>query len=102
MGVHFSSKEETRVVKKLQPPEDRTLLLLNDDFTTKEFVVYVLKKICNKGHAEAVTITENVHQNGVGIVGVYPRDIALTYVRQIMATARANGFPLRATTGAAQ
>lgn len=74
---------------------DYTVILLNDNYTTKEFVVEVLLRIFHKTESEAICIMENVHQKGMGVVGVYAYDIAATRVDLVTQNARANGFPLR-------
>jgi len=71
------------------------VLFHNDDFTTREFVVGVLKSIFHKSEADAVAIMLNVHHNGVGIAGVFSLEIAETKVRTVEGLARKQGFPLR-------
>ena len=81
----------------LEEPPSYRVILLNDDFTTKDFVELILVKIFHKTQDEAVKITENVHKKGKGIVGIYPFDIAVTRIEIVHSNARANGFPLRCT-----
>ncbi|MCQ2593639.1 MAG: ATP-dependent Clp protease adaptor ClpS [Treponemataceae bacterium] len=76
-------------------PNDYQVVLYNDDYTTKDFVVLVLQKYFHKNMVEAVEIMENVHKKGSAVVGVYPYDIAATRVQLTLSMARANGFPLR-------
>jgi ATP-dependent Clp protease adaptor protein ClpS len=72
------------------------VLLLNDDYTTMDFVVEVLEGIFNKTPAEAYRIMMLVHTQGRGLCGVYPYEIAETKVETVVSRARENGFPLKA------
>ncbi|MBN34306.1 MAG: ATP-dependent Clp protease adapter ClpS [Rhodospirillaceae bacterium] len=94
-------RPETGVVTKTRPktkkPSMYKVLLLNDDYTPMEFVVYVLQKFFHKNSDEAAQIMLHVHQNGVGICGVYPFDVAETKVTQVIDYARQNDHPLQAT-----
>jgi ATP-dependent Clp protease adaptor protein ClpS len=85
----------TRTERKLKTPRLYKVLLLNDDYTTMEFVVYVLQSIFRLPEAEAVQIMLHVHKNGMGVAGVYPRQIAETRVAQVEALARQHEYPLR-------
>ncbi len=71
------------------------VLLHNDHYTTMEFVVYILRSIFDKSHDEAVRIMLKVHQEGVGVAGVYIRSIAELKMDTVHKVARENGFPLR-------
>ena len=86
--------ERTRPETK--KPELYKVLLLNDDYTTMDFVVEVLESIFNKQPAEAFRIMMMVHTQGKGLCGVYPHEIAETKVEAVITTARENGFPLKA------
>jgi ATP-dependent Clp protease adaptor protein ClpS len=86
--------ERTR--QETKKPELYKVLLLNDDYTTMEFVVDVLESIFNKQPAEAFRIMMAVHTQGKGLCGVYPHEVAETKVSTVEERARANGFPLRA------
>jgi ATP-dependent Clp protease adaptor protein ClpS len=77
-------------------PELFKVLLLNDDYTTMDFVVEVLESIFHKAPAEAFRIMMAVHTQGKGLCGVYPHEVAETKVETVMERARENGFPLRA------
>ena len=72
------------------------VLLFNDDYTTMEFVVHVLESIFRKSPDEAVRIMRLVHNEGRGIAGTYPKDVAETKVITVHEAARSAGFPLRA------
>jgi ATP-dependent Clp protease adaptor protein ClpS len=87
----------TKDRKKLQEPPRYKVLLHNDDYTTMEFVVLILEKVFHKSTAEATRIMLNVHNNGVGIAGVYPREIAETKVTVVLDLARKNEYPLKCT-----
>lgn len=84
-------KEKTEL---REPPKYR-VILLNDDYTTFDFVVQVLVGIFKKTVTEAVKITNDVHQKGSGICGVYPREIAETKVELVAQTAKEAGYPLK-------
>ncbi len=71
------------------------VLLHNDDYTTMEFVVDILQSIFNKPTADAVRIMLNVHENGIGVAGVYPAEVAETKVDKVHTLARKSGYPLR-------
>ncbi len=86
--------ERTR--QKTKQPDLYKVLLLNDDYTTMEFVVEVLESIFNKPPAEAFRIMMAVHTQGKGLCGVYPHEVAETRVETVMERAREHGFPLRA------
>jgi len=88
--------QEERIVEPREPEEYR-VLLLNDDFTTMEFVVSVLMTIFHKSLQEANKIMIDVHRKGRGIVGDYSYDIAATKINQVHLLARQMGFPLRCT-----
>ena len=81
---------------KTKQPEMFKVVLLNDDYTTMDFVVEVLETIFNKQPAEAFRIMMMVHTQGRGLCGVYPYEIAETKVEAVINRARDNGFPLKA------
>ncbi|MCX7921511.1 MAG: ATP-dependent Clp protease adapter ClpS [Clostridia bacterium] len=87
-------KEDIKI--KLKKPRMYRVILLNDDYTTMDFVVEVLTTIFHKSVAEATRIMFDVHQKGRGVVGIYPYDIALTKVTQVEEVASEKGFPLKA------
>jgi ATP-dependent Clp protease adaptor protein ClpS len=86
-----------RVEIKKQEPTLFKVVLLNDDYTTMEFVIHVLESIFQKSPAEAYRIMMHVHQNGRGIAGVYPWELAETKADTVRSLAAEAGFPLRAT-----
>ncbi|HUX38392.1 MAG TPA: ATP-dependent Clp protease adapter ClpS [Rectinemataceae bacterium] len=85
----------TKEREDTKPPEEFRVILLNDDYTTMEFVVSVLMTVFHKPVPEATRIMLDVHKKGRGIVGTYTYDIAATKVNQVHALARQNGFPLK-------
>ncbi|MGD9631203.1 MAG: ATP-dependent Clp protease adaptor ClpS [Pyrinomonadaceae bacterium] len=87
----------TETKTKLEKPKLFKVLLHNDDFTTMEFVVWVLEYVFMKNEAEAIVIMLKVHQEGVGIAGVYPYEIAYMKSQKAMNLARAREFPLLVT-----
>ena len=86
--------ERTR--QQTKKPEMFKVLLLNDDYTTMEFVIEVLETVFHKAPAEAYRIMMAVHTQGKGLCGLYPHEIAETKVESVIELARANGFPLLA------
>ena len=87
----------TRTAPKTQRPSLYKVLLLNDDFTPQEFVVWLLEAVFHKNREEAVRIMLHVHQNGVGVCGVYTFEVAETKVAQVMELSRRNQHPLQCT-----
>ena len=89
------AKPDARTTPKLSEPDEFRVILLNDDFTTMDFVVEILKFIFHKNDEDANKIMLDVHKKGKGIVGLYPWDIAITKAEQVHAAAKENEFPLR-------
>ncbi|HEX6280299.1 MAG TPA: ATP-dependent Clp protease adaptor ClpS [Pyrinomonadaceae bacterium] len=87
----------TETKTKLEKPKLFKVLLHNDDFTTMEFVVWVLQYVFMRDQAEALTIMLKVHNEGVGIAGVYPYDIAYMKSQKAMNLAKAREYPLLST-----
>ena len=81
-------------VTRVKPPPLFKVMLLNDDFTPMDFVVAVIQKFFGKDREQATRIMLKVHREGVGVCGVFPRDIASTKVEQVIAYARQNQHPL--------
>ena len=102
-AAHWATKPSTKP-KSSNPPKPKTrkpsmykVLLLNDDYTPMEFVVHVLQKFFHKGPEDAARIMLHVHHNGVGVAGVFTREVAETKVERTVRLARAQEFPLRLT-----
>ncbi|HEX6201266.1 MAG TPA: ATP-dependent Clp protease adapter ClpS [Thermoanaerobaculia bacterium] len=83
--------------KKAKRPRLYKVLLHNDDFTTMEFVVDVLVRYFHKSTEEATRIMLEVHQQGLGVAGVFTYEVAETKVAQVTAEARQEGMPLKCT-----
>ena len=81
--------------KKLKKPKLYRVLLHNDDYTTMEFVVMVLKTVFHHRHEVAIQIMLNVHRQGIGVAGVYSYEVAETKVNKVLTMARKEEFPLR-------
>ncbi|MDR3303512.1 MAG: ATP-dependent Clp protease adaptor ClpS [Treponema sp.] len=90
-GLRFA----TRKAEKLKEPEEFRVILLNDHFTTMDFVVSILISVFHKSEEAANHIMLDVHQKGRGVVGQYPWDIAQTKAAQVHLLAREHEFPLR-------
>ena len=90
-----------RVRSKKQDPTLFKVVLLNDDYSTTDFVVHVLEMVFQKSPAEAYGIMMQVHLNGRGVAGVYPWEVADTKVGTVASMAHEAGYPLRATMEAA-
>ncbi len=94
-GTGIKTAPRTRL--RLTPPVLWKVILHNDDYTTRDFVVMVLRNVFRKPEAEAVRIMMDVHRRGTGVAGVYPFDVADTKVAQVRALAEAREFPLLCT-----
>ncbi|MEK7706297.1 MAG: ATP-dependent Clp protease adaptor ClpS [Myxococcota bacterium] len=92
----------TETEKKVKRPQLYRVLLHNDNYTTMEFVVHVLTSIFRHAEPEAVRIMLHVHQQGVGVAGVFTYEIAETKAAKVMQEARQNEFPLRCTVEPAE
>ena len=82
---------------RLEKPKLYKVILHNDDFTTMEFVVFVLQYVFNRTDAEAFTIMLKVHNEGIGIAGIYPYEIANMKSEKAMNLAKAREYPLLCT-----
>ncbi len=87
-------EEETSVLK---PPSMYRVMLLNDDFTPMDFVIFVLQEYFHKDRETATRIMLKVHREGKGVCGIFPKDIANTKVEQVVRHARQEGHPLQCT-----
>ena len=79
---------------QVKPPPLYKVMLLNDDFTPMDFVVVVLQKFFAMDREQATVVMLQVHREGKGVCGIYPRDVAATKVEQVSAFARQNQHPL--------
>ena len=89
--------EETETKIKLERPPLYKVFLHNDDFTTMEFVVFILQTVFNHGESEAIRIMLNVHKQGIGLAGVFTYEVAEMKVDKVTSIAQANEFPLLCT-----
>lgn len=94
-GEKNSQQTEEQTEVKTRKPSLYNVFLLNDDYTTMDFVVNILTGIFGKNLTEATQIMLHVHKKGVGLAGVYPREIAETKVEAVHKLARENEFPLK-------
>jgi len=85
----------TKIRPKTQQPPVFKVMLLNDDYTTMEFVVHILQKFFQKSFDEASQIMLHVHHKGSGVCGFYPHEIAETKVSQVTRYAKQNEYPLQ-------
>ncbi len=90
-GVETVTRDDVKVGK----PKLYRVLLLNDDYTTMDFVVAVLESVFRKSPAEATQIMLSVHQRGQGLCGLYPREIAEAKVKEVRDRAKSEGHPLK-------
>jgi len=95
MEPRIKNKPASKTDEKVKEPEKFKVILLNDHYTTMEFVVEILMVIFHKGIVDANRIMLDVHRKGRGVVGVYTWDIAVTKAEQVHSAAKANEFPLR-------
>jgi ATP-dependent Clp protease adaptor protein ClpS len=88
---------DPRSDQKVERPRMWRVLLHNDDYTTQEFVVWVLESVFRKPRAEAVEVMMHVHQSGIGVAGIYTHDVAETKLRKTRQMAEEQEFPLLVT-----
>lgn len=79
---------------KLKPPRLYKILLLNDDYTPMDFVVFVLQRFFAMDREHATRVMLQVHHEGAGVCGVFPKDVAATKVEQVSSYARQHQHPL--------
>ena len=101
MGTRPDTREstltESRPDQRVQPPRMWRVLLHNDDYTTQEFVVWVLETVFNMPHAQAVAVMMHVHEAGIGVAGLFTRDVAETKVKTTRSLAEQHEYPLLVT-----
>jgi len=95
MEPKIKDKTASKINERNKEPEQFKVILLNDHYTTMDFVVEVLMIIFHKGIEDANRIMLDVHQKGRGVVGSYTWDIAVTKSEQVHTAAQSNGFPLK-------
>ena len=87
----------TEIDEEITEPPNYKVLLYNDDYTTKAFVVEILMAVFNKALEDASRLMWHVHKNGIGVCGIYPLEVAETKIMRVTELARENGFPLKLT-----
>lgn len=95
MIITDKEKLKEELATNIKPPPMFQVVMLNDDFTTMEFVIEVLRHVFRKNEAEAERIMLTIHYQGRGICGVYPKDIASTRVAQVHQLAQQEQHPLK-------
>ena len=93
----FDTDVFTESETKLEKPKLFKVILHNDDFTTMDFVVFVLEYVFNRTEPEAFSIMLKVHTEGLGIAGIYPYEIASMKSEKAMNLAKAREYPLLCT-----
>ncbi|MBG0777536.1 MAG: ATP-dependent Clp protease adapter ClpS [Desulfovibrionaceae bacterium] len=88
---------DSKLEDEVREPRQYKVLLHNDDYTTMEFVIRVLKTIFGKSESEATRIMLNVHNQGVGVCGIFTAEVAETKVATVHSLARKEGYPLRSS-----
>lgn len=91
----FEEGLETKERQKTRKPPLYKVLLLNDDYTTMDFVIHILENVFRKSPVEATQIMLHVHKKGVGTAGVYTREIAETKINTVHELAARKQFPLK-------
>ena len=96
-GTRGSVLTESRSEQKLERPRMWRVLLHNDDYTTQDFVVWVLETVFRKPRGEAFAIMMSVHRSGLGVAGVFTHDVAETKMKATRDLAEQHEFPLLVT-----
>ena len=92
---HFDEHVLDEQRARLKPPPMYKVMLLNDDFTPMEFVIEVLERFFNMDRERATQVMLKVHREGMGVAGVFTRDVAATNVEQVLSFARQHQHPLQ-------
>ena len=96
MGLKSGTEVETKQLEETLEIKRYKVVLLNDDFTSMDFVVEVLMELFDHSVDDAINIMLQIHRNGRGVCGVYTYEVAETKVHQVQTRARENEYPLRA------
>ncbi len=101
MATRRNPEEDGQVLTKDKPktrrPRMYKVLIHNDDYTPMEFVVAILEQIFRLNQVDATRVMLHVHNNGIGVAGVFPHQVAETKMHQVVANAQRNEFPLQCT-----
>lgn len=92
------TKTATKTAIKTQRPPLWKVILLNDDYTPREFVVLVLKAVFRMNESQAYKVMMTAHQKGACVIAVYTRDVAETKAKEATEMGKAKGYPLYFTT----
>ena len=95
MNPKINEQTTVKTNIELKEPSQYKVILMNDDYTTKDFVTEILKGIFNKSNVDAIALMEKVHALGSAEVGIYTYDIGSTKISMTMRAARKEGFPLQ-------
>jgi ATP-dependent Clp protease adaptor protein ClpS len=95
MASRRREQENVQTRDRVEKPRRFKVLLFNDDYTTMEFVTFVLEEVFHHSPAEATRIMLAIHKSGVGVAGVYTREAAETRVDQVLRLAEEAGHPLQ-------
>lgn len=98
MSQKTVEKPRTKVKTKTERPKLYKVILLNDDFTPREFVVQVLKAVFRMNESEAYRVMITAHQQGACVIAVYTRDVAETKAKEATELGKSEGYPLYFTT----
>ncbi len=98
MAEKVLTKTRTKVKPKTERPKLWKVILLNDDFTPREFVVHVLKAVFRMNETHAYKVMMTAHQRGACVIAVYTRDVADTKAKEATELGKQKGYPLYFTT----
>ena len=93
----FEGLVQEDIREKVKEPPRFKVLIHNDDYTTMEFVVHILMNVFHKSKEDATSVMLNVHKKGIGLCGIYTREIAETKVVTVLEISRQHEFPLKCT-----
>ena len=95
--IEYDEQLVKKTRRKMKPPQSYKVLLHNDNYTTMEFVVMILKGVFCLSESKAVEVMLHVHENGVGVAGLYSFEVAETKVEKVRRLAREHDYPLMCT-----
>ena len=98
MATKTVEKPRTKAKPKVQRPPLYKVILLNDDFTPREFVVQVLKAVFRMNEDEAPRVMMTAHRRGACVIAVFTRDVAETKAKEATELGKSQGYPLFFTT----